>query len=68
MEHSRLRNPALSQYKEARPVDPVFLAPPANGTPPESKHPIAEHSQTREVSRYRVIVEVALDDRLEPLG
>ena len=54
--------------KEARPVGPVFLAPSANGTPPESKRPIAEHSQTREVSRYRVVVKVALDDRLEPLS
>jgi hypothetical protein len=68
MERSRLGKPSLSQYKEARPVDPVFLAPSANGTPPESKHPIAEHAQTREVSWYRVVVEVALDDRLEPLS
>jgi hypothetical protein len=68
MERLRLRKPSLSQYKEACPVDPVFLAPSANGTPPESKHPIAEHSQTREVSRYRVVVEVALNDRLEPLS
>jgi len=68
MERTRWGKPSLSQYKEARPVDPVFLAPSANGTPPESKHPIAEHAQTREVSRYRVVVEVALDDRLEPLS
>jgi hypothetical protein len=66
MEHSRLRKPSLRKYKEARPVDPVFLAPSANGTPPESKHPIAEHSQAREVARHRVVVEVPLDDRLEP--
>jgi hypothetical protein len=32
------------------------------------KHPIPEHTQTREVSRYRVVVEVALYDRLEPLA
>ena len=68
MERTRLREPSLGQHESARPVDPVFLAPSANGTPPESKHPIAEHSQTREVSRYRVVVEVALDDRLEPLS
>jgi hypothetical protein len=49
-------------------VDPAFLAPSANGTPPENKRPIAEHPQAREVSRYRVVVEVALDDRLEPLS
>ncbi len=68
MERTRLREPALGQDESARPVDPVFLAPAANGTPPESKHPIAEHAQTREVPRYRVVVEVALDDRLEPLS
>ena len=59
MERTRLREPSLGQNESARPVDPVFLAPAANGTPPESEHPIAEHSRTREVSRYRVVVEVA---------
>jgi hypothetical protein len=68
IERTRLREPSLSQYKEARPVDPVFVAPATNGTPPKSKHPIAEHAQTLEVSRYRVVVEIALDDRLEPLS
>ena len=64
MERSRLGNPSLSQDKNARPRDPAFLAPTANGPPPESKHPIPKHTQTREVSRYRVVVEVTLDDRL----
>src|SRR5438876_11892694 len=68
MERSRLRNPSLSQLEDARPGDPVFLTPTAKGTPPERKHPIPKHTQTREVSRYRVVVEVALDDRLEPLS
>ena len=68
MERTRLREPSLGQDGSARPIDPVFLAPSANGTPPESEHPVAEHAQTREVSRYRVVVEVALDDRLEPLS
>src|SRR5258707_14089076 len=70
MERSRLGKPSLSQYESARPVDPVFLAPSANGTPPESKHPIPKHTQTREVSRYRVVVEVAfvalLDKGMKP--
>ena len=67
MERSRLRKPSLSQTEDARPVDPAFLAPAAKSTPPERKHPIPKHTQTREVSRYRVVVEVALYDRLEPL-
>jgi hypothetical protein len=60
MERSRLRKPSLSQHKKARPGDSTLLAPTANGTPPERKHPIPKHTQTREVSRYRVVVEVAL--------
>jgi hypothetical protein len=68
MERLRLRKPSLSQYKEARPVDPAFLAPSAKSTPPECKHPIPKHPQTRQVSWYRVVVEVALNDRLEPLS
>ena len=68
MERSRLRKPSLSQSKDARPGDGAFLAPTAKSSPPERKHPIPKHAQTREVSRYRVVVEVALYDRLEPLS
>jgi len=67
MERSRLRKPSLSQNEDVRPGDPALLAPTANGTPPERKHPIPKHAQTREVSWYRLVVEVALHDRLEPL-
>jgi hypothetical protein len=65
-ERSRLRNPSLSQLEDARPRDPAFLAPSAKSTPPERKHPIPKHAQTLQVSWYRVVVEVALHDRLEP--
>ena len=68
MERSRLRKPSLSQNEDARPGDPAFLAPSAKSSPPERKHPIPKHAQTREVSWYRVVVEVALHDRLEPLS
>jgi len=68
MERSRLRKPSLSQSESARPGNRVFLTPAANSTPPERDHPIPEHSQTREVSWYRVVVEVALHDRLKPLS
>jgi hypothetical protein len=66
MERTRLRKPSRSQYKGTRPVDPALLAPAAKSTPPEREHPIPKHAQTREVPWYRVIVEVALHDRLEP--
>jgi hypothetical protein len=68
MERSRLRKASLSQNEDARPGEPAFLAPAGKDTPPECKHPIPRHTQTREVSRYRVVVEVALYDRLEPLS
>ena len=66
MEPARLRKPSLSQTEDARPGDRAFLAPTAKSTPPEREHPIPKHPQTREVSRYRIVVEVALYDRLEP--
>src|SRR6202035_5218510 len=66
MERTRLRKPALSQSESACPGDPAFLAPATNSSPPERDHPVPKHSQTLEVSWYRVVVEVALHDRLEP--
>src|ERR1700692_739984 len=68
MERSRLRNPSLSQLEDACPRDPAFLAPATNSSPPERQHPIPKHPQVREASWYRVVVEVALHDRLEPLS
>jgi hypothetical protein len=56
----------MSQGEGARPRDPVFVATAAKSTPPQRQHPIPKHPQTLEVSWDRVIVEVALDDRLEP--
>jgi hypothetical protein len=67
-ERSRLRNPPLSQLEDARPRGLAFLVPSASSSPAERNHPISKHAQTREVSWYRVVVEVALHDRLEPSG
>ena len=36
--------------------------------PPEQDHPITEHGQIVDISRYRVVVEVALHDRAEPFA
>ena len=66
MERTWLRKPSLSPSESACPGDPVFLAPATNSSPPERDHPVPKHSQTLEVSRYRVVVEVAWHDRLEP--
>lgn len=66
MEHLWWRKPTLSQSEEAGPRDPMFLATASKSTPPEHKHPIPKHPQARKVSWHRIVVEVALYDRLEP--
>ena len=48
---------------DSRPVGQVLLAAAAESPPPEPSHPFAKYSQTVRVSRYGVIVEVALHHR-----
>ena len=50
------------------PVETVALAALAQLGPPQSGQPVPKDPQAVEVSRYRVIVEVALHDRPEPLA
>ena len=50
---------------QAIPVGRPFLPATAQGAPPEPRHPFP---QAVEVPRYRVVVEVALHDRPEPLA
>src|ERR1700724_603471 len=66
-EHLRMRKPAFRQGEGTRPGDRALLASAAKCMPPEHKHPMPEHPQAIEVSWYRVVVEVTLHDRLEPL-
>ena len=66
MENTRLRNPSIRQLPHSRPVQVVLLAPKDQYAPPEPSHPIAKCRQAVDVSRYRVVVEVALHDRPEP--
>jgi len=68
MEHARLRNPPFRQSLNSGPVGPVLLAATAESPPPEPSHPLAKYSEAVGISRYRVIVEVALHHRLEPLS
>ena len=68
MEHSRLRKPALSQGEDTFPGDRSFLASAAQCMPPMPKHPIPEYAETIEVPWHRIVVGVALHDRLEPLA
>src|SRR3974390_2229108 len=68
MKNTRPRNPAVSQLLHPRPRQMMFLAPMDQHRPPEPDHPIAECGQTVSVSGYRVVVEVALDDRPKPFA
>ena len=67
MEHPRLRKPTVHQPHHSRPAQVMLLATAAQDLPPEPSHPIAEYAEAFRVSRYRVVVEVALDDRAKPL-
>jgi hypothetical protein len=63
MENTRRRNPPISQLMHPLPSEVVFLAPMDQHASPEPDHPMAKCGQTVDVPRYRVVVEVALDDR-----
>ena len=68
MEHARLRKPSVSQGEDTLPGDRAFLAAAAECLPPMPNRSFPEYAETVEVSRYRIVVEVALHDRLEPLA
>src|SRR5882724_9203990 len=68
MERARLRKPAVSQGENTRPGDRVFLAAAAKCMPPMPNHSFPEYAETVKVPRYRIVVEVALHDRFEPLA
>ena len=66
MENTRLWNPSICQPSHPCPCKVVLLTPMDQHGPPEPDHPIAEGGETVDVSRYRVVVEVALHDRSKP--
>src|SRR5271157_1309242 len=68
MEDTRLWDPPVGQFPHPHPVQVMLLAPMDQHGPPEPHHPISEGMQAVRVSWYRVIVEVTLHDRLEPLA
>src|SRR6266849_10147671 len=68
MQHARSGNPPLNETVNAIPVGPVLLTPTDQCPPPEPSHPLSKCAQAVDVSRYRVVVEVALYDRLEPFS
>jgi hypothetical protein len=58
----------LRQPSYSGPIGPVLLAPTTECPSPEPCHPVSKYVQPVQVPRYRVVVEVPLDDRLEPLS
>src|ERR1041384_3548871 len=68
MENTRRRKPPASQFDHSRPSEIALPAPMDQHAPPESDHPRAKCHQTVSVSRYRVVVEVTLDDRPKPFA
>jgi hypothetical protein len=68
MEHARLRKPSVRQGKGTLPGDRAFLAAAAKCPPPMPNRSFPEYAETVEVPRYRIVVEVALHDRFEPLS
>src|SRR5215469_12250911 len=68
MKRAGWRKPSLSESKRARPGDRAFLTSATQGAPPERYHSVSQDTQAGKVSRYRVLVEVALYDRPEPFS
>jgi hypothetical protein len=72
--HTRIRmqnswrwKPSAGHCGEALPGPGPSLPSTAYCVPPESPDPIPKRSQPFAISRYRMVVEVALDDRPQPL-
>jgi hypothetical protein len=68
MEYSRLREPSVSQSENTCPGDRAFLAAAAKCAPPPRDNPMPEYAETVVVPRCRIVVEVSLHDRFEPLA
>jgi len=62
MEYTRLRKPPICQTLHPCPIQMMPLTTIKQHRSPESHQPIAKDMQAVGVSRYRMIVEVALHD------
>ena len=66
MEHALNRNPALGKWSEPVPGHAALLTATPKREPPVARDLFSELSHAASVTRNRVVVEVALDDRSEP--
>jgi len=67
MQDARFRDPPIEQFSHAHPGQSVPLAATDQSSPPQQGQPEPEHMEALKVPRYRVIVEVSLHDRPQPL-
>jgi hypothetical protein len=68
MEYALSRNPALSKRSESISSHLALLTAAPKRQPPVPRNLFAKLSHAASVARNRVVVEVALDDRAEPLA
>ena len=68
MENTRLRDPSIGQCSHPLPRQVMLLAPMDQHGPPEPDHPATKCGETVGVTRYRMVVEVALHDRAKPFA
>ena len=68
MEDARHWDPSVRQSTHSRPIQVAPLTATDQNLPPQPGHPKAEYAEAIGIARYRVVVEVALHDRLEPLS
>src|ERR1039458_5492531 len=68
MEYFRFWEPSTHKPKNPGPIGPVRLTPASECPSPVPLPPLAEYLQSLHISRDRVVVEVALNDRLEPFA
>src|SRR5690242_18150253 len=67
MDDARWRKPPFGQAVHPVPSEVVPLTAAKQTPSPQPGHSFPKHVQGIGVSRYRMVVEVALHDRLEPL-
>jgi hypothetical protein len=68
MEHALNRNPALGKRSKPIPGHAALLTATPKRQPPTPRNLFAELSHAASVTRNRVVVEVSLNDRSEPLA
>ena len=68
MKYARRGKPAASEAIHPGPVVAVSLTAASQTGPPQPSNPDPKDPQAVDVPWYRMVVEVALHDRLEPLA